>query len=234
MAVGKGFTVPLSLLTRSCFDYVALGHVHRHQILSEQPLVVYPGSIERVDFSEEHEEKGFVLVEVEPGQAKLEFCALPVRAFRTIRVNVADAKDPQSVLMTAIAAAAIQDAVVRLIYQVRSEQLDQIDSPLLHQALESAHSYTIQVELVSQLARPRLPELGTGRSVDPIEALKTYLEYQPQLADISAELMEAALALLAGDPTEWSSSALAAPSLDFERDMATTSAPDEIAQLRLL
>lgn len=232
LAVGKGFTVPLSLLTRSCFDYVALGHVHRHQILSEQPLVVYPGSIERVDFSEEHEEKGFVLVEVEPGHAKLEFCPLPVRSFRTIRVNVSDAKDPQAVLMAAIEAEAIADAVVRLIYQVRSEQLDQIDSNLLHQAFESAHSYTIQVELVSQLARPRLPELGTGRSVDPIEALKTYLEHQPQLADISNELMEAALALLAGDVTEWSTAPLAASS-SFDLDIATDTA-DEIAQLRLL
>lgn len=232
LAVGKGFTVPLSLLTRSCFDYVALGHVHRHQILSEQPLVVYPGSIERVDFSEEREEKGFILVEVEPGYAKLEFCALPVRAFRTIRVNLSDAKDPQAVLIAALEAEAIQDAVVRLIYQVRSEQLDQIDCNLLHQALETAHSYTIQVELVSQLARPRLPELGTGRSVDPIEALKTYLEHQPQLAEISAELMEAALALLAGDPAEWSGrSGVVSPS---QSDAALDSATDEMAQLRLL
>lgn len=35
LAVGKGFTLPLSLLTRSCFDYVALGHVHKHQNLNK-------------------------------------------------------------------------------------------------------------------------------------------------------------------------------------------------------
>ena len=54
LAVGKGFTIPISMLTRPCFDYVALGHVHRHQSLnkSNQPPVIYPGSIERVDFSE--------------------------------------------------------------------------------------------------------------------------------------------------------------------------------------
>ena len=62
LAVGKGFTVPLSLLNRAEFDYVALGHVHKHQNLNpdNDPPVIYPGSIERVDFSEEKEAKGFV------------------------------------------------------------------------------------------------------------------------------------------------------------------------------
>ncbi|MBD0346995.1 MAG: exonuclease subunit SbcD, partial [Coleofasciculus sp. Co-bin14] len=86
LAVGKGFTIPLSMLTRPCFDYVALGHVHRHQNLnkSNDPPVIYPGSIERVDFSEEKEDKGYVLVELERGSAQWEFYPLPVRTFRTI------------------------------------------------------------------------------------------------------------------------------------------------------
>ncbi|MGB8687050.1 MAG: exonuclease subunit SbcD, partial [Microcoleus sp.] len=48
LAVGKGFNIPVSMLTRSCFDYVALGHVHKHQNLnlSNNPPVIYPGSIE--------------------------------------------------------------------------------------------------------------------------------------------------------------------------------------------
>jgi exonuclease SbcD len=196
LAVGKGFTVPLSLLTRPCFDYVALGHVHRHQVLSEQPYVVYPGSIERVDFSEESEDKGFVLVEVDRGHATLEFCPLSVRRFHTIRVDVSEAEDPQAVLLKAIEAEPIQEAVVRLMYQVRSDQLDQIDSNALHQALNTAHTYTIHAELVSQLARPRLPEIGTGTSIDPMEALKTYITNQPHLSDIAIEMMEAAQALL--------------------------------------
>ena len=60
LAVGKGFNIPVSLLNRPCFDYVALGHVHKHQNLnkSNNPPIIYPGSIERVDFSEEKEEKG--------------------------------------------------------------------------------------------------------------------------------------------------------------------------------
>lgn len=237
LAVGKGFTVPMAILTRPCFDYVALGHVHRHQILSEQPLVVYPGSIERVDFSEEKEEKGFVLVEVDRGSAQLEFCQLPVRPFQTIRVNLSAVEDPQRELIAAIAAEAIKDKVVRLIYQVRSDQLDQIDSSALHQILQAAHTYTIQADLVSQLARPRLPELGTGHSVDPLEALKTYLDNNPQLTEISADMVNAASMLLSENQTEWNiftaaqAAAVTPPSLELSDAEAECS---DTAQLRLL
>lgn len=201
LAVGKGFTIPLSMLTRPCFDYVALGHVHRHQNLnkSNDPPVVYPGSIERVDFSEEKEDKGYVMLELERGRANWEFCPLAVRTFRTIEVDLSQAADPQAALLKAIGKKEIKDAVVRLIYKLRSEQLDLIDNGVVHQSLSDAHSYTIRPELVSQLARPRLPELGVGSSMNPIDALKTYLDNREDLKDITAQMLEAAQRLLAGN-----------------------------------
>ncbi|HEY9907778.1 MAG TPA: exonuclease subunit SbcD [Thermosynechococcaceae cyanobacterium] len=227
LAVGKGFTVPLTLLTRPCFDYVALGHVHRHQILCESPLVVYPGSIERVDFSEEKEDKGFVLVEIEQGNTAIEFCPLPVRAFRTIERDLSQSDAPQAVLLQALKPEVVQDAVVRLIYHLRSEQLEQIDTPSLHQALATAHSYTINPELISQLARPRLPELGAVSSLDPIEALQTYLTNREDLQEIAAEMLEAAQALFSSE-TEWESQA------KTEEEPAIAFAQPASAQLRLL
>ncbi|NEP08975.1 MAG: exonuclease subunit SbcD [Symploca sp. SIO2C1] len=199
LAVGKGFTIPLSLLARPCFDYVALGHVHKHQNLNESndPPVIYPGSIERVDFSEEKEDKGYVLIELEKGRVEWEFCPLSVRSFCTIEVNLSEEVEPQKSLLKAIKRKEIKDAVVRLIYKLRSEQLDLIDNTAVHQALSEAHNYTIRPELISQLARPRLPELGVGSSIDPIEALKTYLNNREDLRDISADMMEAAQCLLA-------------------------------------
>ncbi|MEH1852481.1 MAG: exonuclease SbcCD subunit D [Nostoc sp.] len=205
LAVGKGFTLPLSLLTRPCFDYVALGHVHRHQNLnkSNNPPVIYPGSIERVDFSEEKEDKGYVMLELERGSAEWEFCPLTVRTFQTIEVDISKADDPQALLMKAIAKYNIEDAVVRLIYKLRSEQMDLIDSSSLHTALSPAHTYTIQAELVSQLARPRIPELSASSSIDPMEALKTYLNNREDLKDIATSMMDAAQKLLADEVEVW-------------------------------
>lgn len=210
LAVGKGFSMPVSMLTRPCFDYVALGHVHRHQNLnkSNNPPVVYPGSIERVDFSEEKEDKGYVMISIQPSptlnsgdrsfQVEWEFCPLPVRPFITVKVDASKAEDPQALIVKAIDKAQLANAVVRLIYQITPQQTELISNPQLHELLKVAHSYTIQAELISQLNQPRLPELGATAS-SPIDALTTYLDNRPDLENISAAMMAAAQDLLTKD-----------------------------------
>jgi exonuclease SbcD len=237
LAVGKGFTLPLSLLTRDCFDYVALGHVHKHQNLnkSNDPPVIYPGSIERVDFSEEKEDKGYVMVQLERGKAEWEFCPLPVRVFRTIQVDVSKAAEPQAALLKAIEKHELHEAVVRLIYKLRSEQIDQIDNAALHQALSDAHTYTIQPELISQLARPRLPELDAGSSIDPMSALKTYLDNREDLKDIQSELMEAAHRLLEAEEVLWLETSKGGSELEKNTNQNSQQVAGNVdAQLRLL
>ncbi|MFQ4146610.1 exonuclease SbcCD subunit D [Chlorogloeopsis sp. ULAP02] len=233
LAVGKGFTIPLSTLARPCFDYVALGHIHRHQNLnkSNNPPMVYPGSIERVDFSEEKEDKGYVMVELERGKVQWEFCPLPVRSFCTIEVDVSKAEDPQAAIAKAIAKHNIEEAVVRLIYKLRSEQLDLIDNAALHKALSLAHNYTIQPELVSQLARPRVPELSASNSIDPIEALKTYLNNREDLKEIAASMLDAAHKLLAANEEDWLESSSGEESSQVDNQLSVGTAN---SQLRLL
>ena len=198
LAVGKGFTIPMSMLIREEFDYVALGHVHKHQNLNptNDPPVVYPGSIERVDFGEEKEDKGYILLEVEPDKVEWEFCTLPARPFLTIEIDVSESEDPLETVLNAIAKREIEDKVVRLIYKLRSEQLDLINTIAIDKALQTAHSYSIRPELISQLARPRLPELGVGNTLNPLEALTTYLNNREDLQDIRKDLIEAASTLL--------------------------------------
>jgi exonuclease SbcD len=205
LAVGKGFTVPLSLLNRPQFEYVALGHVHKHQNLnpSNDPPIVYPGSIDRVDFSEEKEDKGYVLIEVAKGEVKWEFCPLPVRTFRSIEVDVSEAENPQKELLKALKKYDIQEAVIRLVYKIRSEQLELINTNQLDEALKPAHSYSIRAELISQLTRPRLPELGVGNQLDPMDALKAYIDNKKDLRDIVDDMLEAAQLLLNQQPEIW-------------------------------
>jgi len=52
------------------FDCVVSGHIHRAQILYRKAVnkkipIIYPGSVERTSFQEEHEEKGFYVMECE-------------------------------------------------------------------------------------------------------------------------------------------------------------------------
>jgi exonuclease SbcD len=202
LAVGKGFSIPISLLMRPELDYIALGHVHKHQNLNpnNDPPIVYAGSIERVDFSEEKEVKGYVLIELEKNHSHWEFCPLPTRPFCTVEIDVSEIEDPEKAILKAIEKNNIKDAVVRLIYKLRSEQLESVNTNSLQEALKTAHTYTIRAELVSQLARPRLPELGVGNNLDPLEALQTYLKNREDLRDIEIEMLDAAQSLL--DPEE--------------------------------
>jgi DNA repair protein SbcD/Mre11 len=205
LAVGKGFSVPLSLFNRPEFEYVALGHVHKHQNLNpgNDPPIIYPGSIDRVDFSEEKEEKGYIFLEIEKGRVNWQFCPLPTRPFRTIEVNVSEAEDPKKEILKALKKHPLTDAVVRLVYTIRSEQLEAIDASTLTEALKTAHTYTIRPELISQLSRPRLPELGVGTNLDPMEALQAYLDNRTDLREIVSDMLEAARELLHQQPEVW-------------------------------
>jgi len=196
LSVNKGFSVPLSLLARSEFDYVALGHVHKHQNLNPRndPPVVYPGSIDRVDFSEEQETKGFVIAEVAAGHCTWEFCPLPVRPFQTIALDLTASPTPQADLQAAIQTADIAEAVVRVRYQLHADQLEAINTNALQTQLAAAHSYSIYPELMSQLARPRMPELQTG--LDPLEALEAYLKERQDLAGLRTEMLHAVQQLM--------------------------------------
>ena len=73
--IGRDAAIPRSILADPAFRYVALGHIHKHQSLNTdfQPPVLYSGSIERIDFGEEHEPKGFVVAEIGDGPTTWEF-----------------------------------------------------------------------------------------------------------------------------------------------------------------
>lgn len=65
--IGGALTVSPQAFPKNA-DYVALGHLHRLQKLSDKPLVRYSGSPISYSFSEAGQSKAVVLVEVEPGQ----------------------------------------------------------------------------------------------------------------------------------------------------------------------
>ncbi|HEY3297244.1 MAG TPA: exonuclease SbcCD subunit D [Armatimonadota bacterium] len=188
--------VLVSTAANSAFDYVAMGHIHKFQDLNKRdhPPVVYCGSMDRIDFSERNEEKGFVLVDLEKGRADYQLVPVPARKFVEIDVD-ADVEDPTARILSAIGQNEIKDAVVKVLYHISQERLPLVREFELREALSSAFmvvSVTRDVVRDDRTARNKL----LNESLDPVQALEMYFDTRDDLQKRKPELMEYARPLI--------------------------------------
>jgi exonuclease SbcD len=196
MMVGHDPIIPLSALTNPAWDYVALGHIHRHQDLhpGAQPPVVYAGSIERIDFGEEREDKGFVWAQVDKGHATYTFIPGPARRFVTLRLDTQQG-DPLQLLDQELAERDIKDAVVRVILTVAPEHSDLIDERQIRERLREAYLLAgIIKEEIKAPARSRDSELT--EVLGPLQAVERYILSHPEYTERRQALLERAQLLL--------------------------------------
>src|SRR5699024_6198534 len=76
----------LTDLTKKPFDYWALGHIHKRQILHQSPPVVYPGNIQGRHYLENHA-KGCYYVELTHASAELTFVPLHAIEFVSLELD---------------------------------------------------------------------------------------------------------------------------------------------------
>ena len=70
------------------WDYVAYGHIHKPQAISNRPYIRYAGSIERLNYGERDDQKSVVLVDIGPrGQQGIPVC-LPLNATPFYRIEI--------------------------------------------------------------------------------------------------------------------------------------------------
>jgi exonuclease SbcD len=182
MTIGQEHVMLPSTLANPVFNYVALGHIHRHQVLNEKPPVVYAGSLERIDFGDESDSKGFYLVKIDPdsdsGQRKVSYGFQQVegRRFITIEVDLLPKDtEPTETVLKAIAKneGNVKGAIVRLEINLPQELEGRIRDGDIRTALTKAYYLTI-VKSVKRESRLRLGE-RTAEEITPLEALKAYL-----------------------------------------------------------
>ena len=182
MMLGTDHVLTQGTLADPAFDYVALGHIHKHQTLSQHPLTVYPGSLQRIDFSEERDTKGFCVVELDPTAPRgervtgFEFVPVWARPFLTLEVSVRAEEDPTAVAVSAIERAGekLEGAVVRVSVEMPEEAEAGFREASVRQALAPTH-YVAAIE--RQVRRSRRTRLGdeAAESLTPMEALQRYL-----------------------------------------------------------
>ncbi len=202
ITLGQDLVMARSVLAQPGIDYVAMGHIHKHQVLGTVPPLVYPGSLDRVDFGERAEPKGCIIVELECGAARWQFHQLAARPFVSIEKDVRGSSDPLDLVTTLISRHDLRQAVVRVEIQATREQATLLREEQIHALLEQAGAFviaavTITVERSSRRRYGAEPELIEG--ITPRRALEIYLNSkQPPLAPArTAALLAAADELIA-------------------------------------
>lgn len=89
LEVGGLDSVPIELLLD--FDYVALGHLHYKDAIKQYETVQYSGALLKYSLSEEHQEKGIRIIEVEEDNFSNQF--IPIKPLRDVKQLVASFKE---------------------------------------------------------------------------------------------------------------------------------------------
>jgi exonuclease SbcD len=181
MLVGRDPVLLLGNIAQPVFDYVALGHIHKRQVINEQPPVVYSGSLERLDFGDENEDKGFYIINIDNDdgsrQVNYEFQSVDARRFLTVEVDI-DLQDidPVRTVVETLGKyqQEIKGAVVRIQISLPKSLENNLRDVEIYKMLEEAYYVSVAKE-IKQEQRPEASNWESEKLL-PAEALKIYLE----------------------------------------------------------
>lgn len=195
---GSDPTLMPSQLAIPPFDYVALGHLHRYQDLNPHgyPAVVYSGSIERVDFGERKEPKGFCLVNLEHRKTTHAFIEGPTRPFIQLDIQLTSDKETHTQqILDALKKKDLRHAVVKIVYQIPANTQDGVSLSVVERACADAH-YVVGIIPVHDIVA-RQKRRGFLAEKDVSSLLTSYFQDKQASPQTQAALVQKALDLYA-------------------------------------
>ncbi len=175
--LGADVVLSGSLVKNPKLDYVALGHIHKSQDLNEghHPPVVYPGSIERVDFGEAKDDKFFVIAEIEKGETKVNWRKLKsIRKFIDCSLILESDKDVTEQIKKVLPSKSeSKDAIIRLTLTYPRDWETVIDDAAIRDYTRDAFEFHFVKRPIVE-TRIRIPEDKSVGSLSPKELLDIY------------------------------------------------------------
>jgi len=187
------FELSLSSIAHKAFPYVALGHIHKPQALSPewgqgQTFAAYSGSLDRVDFGEEGEQKGFYVFDLEDGRLVSEPHFQTVNARRFVTINATAATDaPTESVLAAVAEEDVGDAIVRVRVTAPRELYAAIDLSAVRRALDPAYDARVQPIYEQEEVVIRDPRFAG--QISEAQALEEYVRSQASFAKDADDLL---------------------------------------------
>ncbi len=173
--LGHDMVLPTSLVKDKRLDYVAMGHIHKPQDVNEgeHPPVIYPGSIERIDFGEAKDDKFYVIAEITRGGSKVEWRKIEgTRPFIERRAVLRSSENVTEILKSALPND-LSNAIVKLVVEYPREFDVLIDESALRKFAEKAFEFHL-VKKPKVEARVRMPEGQVVSSLSPLDLLDQY------------------------------------------------------------
>ena len=188
MSIGADYMFPAQFFARPEFEYVALGHVHKDQVLIESPPVIYSGSLERVDFGEKNDIKGFYVIEIEPknsqGSRLVSYKKVPVSArnFREYIINIPkETEFPVNIIEEELKSNDINDSIARITIESTREHYESINDPKIQSILSNA-KYLVSTEL-KLISEKKINDLQITENLGIIDSFEKYLENFKEIND---------------------------------------------------
>jgi len=193
--LGSDLVLPTSLVKDTRLDYVAMGHIHKPQDVNEgnHPPVIYPGSIERIDFGEAKDDKFYVIAEITRGEAKVEWKKIEgTRPFVERRAVVTSSENVTEFLKSQLPKE-LSGAIVKLTVEYPREWDALIDESALRKHAAEAFEFHL-VKKPKAEARVRIPEGQVISSMTPLDLLGQYfdsakLEDKEELQKLAREIL---------------------------------------------
>jgi exonuclease SbcD len=207
MTIGQEHTLLLSAVADKSFDYVALGHIHRQQVLSTSPPVVYSGSLERLDFGDEGVEKGFYVVDIDHGpgghRTSYRFEQVYTRRFITLSISLsADDPAPTETIVRQLCSRSeeMQGAIVRLELIMPHSLQGLVYDGDIRESAGGAYYFAINKK-VERKSRLRVADIN-AECMTPVSALEMYLKMKHSGSPDSElrEIMDAGRRIIDGVP----------------------------------
>ncbi len=202
--LGNDLVLSGGLVKNPKLNYVAMGHIHKPQDVNEgfQPPVIYPGSIERVDFGEAKEDRFFIVAEVEKGKdTRVEWRQLTgVRKFIDRRTVLRSGENVNEFLKDVLPSPKeMSEAIVRLSVEYPREWDTLIDETDLRKYTEGAFEFHL-VKRPQSEARVRIAEGQVVSSLSPLDLLAQY--FDASKAKDTDELQKLAQEIISEDPLD--------------------------------